>query len=167
VAGSTVSVMLFLFSLVFVFKKKKLLYFQLGFLVAIIILFYFFNSIFEFNYTLQTKLSRIDSRFLSNAGSSLFTNNFFDFIVIVCSLLIWVMRKFLKQLWNGENIANLLLFLLMIVSPLLTHPLQNDIHYWLIVGVSLAHYMASQVDSQFFSRFHFLRLNRKQVGIND
>jgi len=161
-AGSTVSVMLFISSIIFVFQKYRLVYFQVGFLLGVFILFYFFNSIFEFNYTLETKLSRIDSRFFSDAGNSLFTSNFLGVVIIVCSMLAWVMRKFLKQLWDGENIFKLLLFLLMIVSPLLIHPLQDDIHYWLNVGVSLAQYMVSYIGSKNFSKV--AAINRKQVS---
>jgi hypothetical protein len=63
-------------------------------------------------------------------------------MVIVFSMLgMAVVQKISKR---KGGLLNLLLFLLMVISPLIVHPLQSDIHYWLIVGVSLAHYIASR-----------------------
>ncbi|TAL61109.1 MAG: hypothetical protein EPN84_08540 [Legionella sp.] len=153
ITGSTVSLMLFVFSFLFLFKKRKLIYFQLGFIVSLLVLFCFFYAIFEYNYSVEAKLSRIQTRFISEGGNSLLTSNYINFIAIVFSMLSWIVaRKIFNRFRAQSNILNIILFLLMTISPLIIHPLQRDIHYWFIVGCSVAHYIASRGDKKFVLR---------------
>jgi hypothetical protein len=136
--GSTTTAIFFLFSLIVLFRKKQLIYFQYGFLSGMVFLYTFLYSIYFQNYTLAGRLSRVDTRLVNTeTASSLFTGNFEIFALISVSFVsfILVMGFYFRK--HGQfSILAVLLFLMMCIGPLVLHPIIEDIRYWFIVGTA-------------------------------
>jgi hypothetical protein len=142
-SGSTFSFGLFALSIMFLFKKNKIIYFHLGFVGGLIILFCFFHSIFEYNYAFDVKYSRIGSR-LFDDDTSLLTTSGLKFFILIFSMLGLVAMKKIDAIYKKINFFHLILFMILVVSPLIIHPIQKDIRYWFIIGSGFAQLAAVQ-----------------------
>lgn len=140
--GSTVSVMLFLFTLLFVFSKRSILYFHLGFILCIFLLFAFSPELYGLNYDLDGKLARFYTRFIDVEGNSVFTSNLINFVMMISILSFFLGSCFVvlrKRI--SFDLLNIVIFFIVTITPMMFHYILGDIRYWYIVGGSLAHLM--------------------------
>lgn len=132
--GSTVSLILFIYSFFYIGRVINKYIFQLGFIMGLFFLITFCPEIFDLNYTFEEKLMRIDTRFFDPSGNSSLTDNLptFIFFVVVMIITLLVIRIYIKRI----EFLSISSFILMCISPLIVHPLFTDIRYWLVLGAA-------------------------------
>lgn len=135
--GSVASTMLFLFSLLFLSRRKQLVYFQCGFLLGLMFLFIALFPIYIQNYTPENMLVHFGTRLVDPGEHSVLTANILSFgvVVLLICILILGIGFYLKK--RGMfSFFGMLIFLIVCVAPVLIHAILEDIRYWFIIGVA-------------------------------
>jgi hypothetical protein len=158
--GSTVSLMLFLFSFPFLLRKRSLWYFQFGFLFGALLLATFLPDLFALNYDWADRFTRVNTRFVDSGGHSVLTASLGNFLVVLamlgCLLLIPLMIARYRKRVDFIAVAA---FLIVCVSPMIVHDIVDDIRFWFVVGTACAHFAIAA------ARLH--RQNTRQPPFDD
>lgn len=146
--ASTVSVLLFLFSFIYLLRKKRSFYFQFGFLMGLLFLIVFCPPIFDENYSFAEKVTRIDTRFTDDGGHSALTDSLVNFSIALCLISVLLSGLwFYAKKWGQLNAMDVITFLLVSISPLLVHAILEDVRYWFVLGATFAQLYISTFDS--------------------
>lgn len=165
--SSTVSVLLFIFSFIYLLRKDRSFLFQIGFIIGALFLSIFLTPIFDENYTVADKLSRIDVRFVDAGGHSALTDNVVTFSILLCIVGVFIAAVWLyaKKFGRFSAIAAIT-FLIVTISPLLVHQILEDVRYWLVLGTAFAQLYISTCNAESAQVVGIEGIKRKAISSN-